>query len=68
MLSLLKFRLYNEKIRQCHITRPLKKASVERRAHAANLKTKIAVVPALLQFRLDFIETEILGDLQGIGN
>jgi hypothetical protein len=34
------------------------------RAHnQANLETELAVVPALLQFREEFRETEILGDL-----
>ncbi len=59
MLILLRVRLSNEKNPpKRHVPRPLEIG----RAHSRSL-TKPAVVPAFIQLRLEFRETEILPDL-----
>jgi|688.fasta_scaffold1799375_1 hypothetical protein len=66
MLILLRVWLSNEKIRQS-VTRPLK---LRESVHTVDLETKPAVVPAFIQFRLEFGETvkqNTLPTTQGIG-
>jgi hypothetical protein len=60
MLILLRVRLSNKKVRQ---SATLDILSSLGRAHTDDIETKPAVVPAFVQFRLEFGETEILSDL-----
>jgi hypothetical protein len=62
MLILLRVRLSNEKICQSATLPSLLRF---RRAHRlADFEKNSAVVPAFIQFRLEFGETEILADLR----